>query len=237
MFLIVALIAAIFFFMRGSGGLGFSIGSSQATSVPPPQGTIIAPQASNAQTEATAISGVSKVLNAVPVVGTVLGSAFNAISGNLLAASEQRRKLAINENSAVAAAVPGWDQAMTQIQLAYNNGTITATQAQQLVDAAWSNYWNEVSPVIQPGRNGCQSGSVTQIPSNTCAGSWGAACCVGYANLLKGGQSIKAAIAATENSGKQAIASIPQVFASKYGGINRPGYTLTFIRPSSLFGL
>lgn len=134
----------------------------------------------------------------------------------------------------MAQAVPGWDQAVTQIVNAYNNGQLTAAQVGQAIDAIWQNYWSEVGPQIQPGRNGCQSGQVTQ-PSTVsfCGGTtYGAACCVGYDDLKNSNNNMKFAVQQADNTGKPTPAAILAVFASKYGGINRPAYTVTFIRPS-----
>jgi hypothetical protein len=193
--------------------------------------------------------GVSMALNAVPIVGPVLSSVFSAISGGLLQASAARAKAAVNENSAVAAAVPGWDQGVRQVVAAYNAGQLTAAQVQQFFavpqvnDATvpsgqgllWKNFWNECGPQIQSGRNGCQSGTVTQ-PNNAsfCSGSYGASCCVGYDDLKNSSVNLLRALAQAEaNPGRPFSASVLIVVASKYGGINRPAYTVTFQKPVS----
>lgn len=192
----------------------------------------------------TAIKTANLALNAIPVVGPALSAVAQALTSWLQAQSQKRAKEAIDENTAVAAAVPGWDQAMYQIQTNYNNGGLSAAQATALVDLAWTNYWQECGPKIQPGRNGCQGGTMSKQQADTqfpglkqCSGSWGAACCVGYSDLANGAASVKAAIAQTDNNGAPAVANIPAVFGSKYGGANRPQYTLTFVRPSSAFTL
>lgn len=196
------------------------------------------------QNQFAAIQASNTALNAIPIVGPAVAAVANLITGSLKAASQKRAQEATSENSAVAAAVPGWDQGALQIQNAYNGGQISATQAATLIDQLWQNYWNECGPKVQPGRNGCQSGQMPksqadqQFPGmKQCSGSWGAACCVGYADLANGANSIKAALTQTENTGSPAVASIPAVFASKYGGTNRAAYTLTFTRPSTTFSL
>ena len=239
---IVAAIIAFFFLSRQGG---FSLGGSTygGSALPPPPATPVAPTVGNTlQNENQAATAAGNARNAIPIVGPALSQTFTAIKNALFQASAQRAKLAINENVAVGNAVPGWDAAMTQVQTGYNNGSLSASQAAQLVDLAWANYWSEVGNAIQPGRNGCQSGSLSkqqadkQFPGlKQCSGDWGAACCVGYAALANGAVNIKAAIALTENSGKSAPAYITSISASKYGGINRAAYTLTFTRPSSVF--
>ena len=94
------------------------------------------------------------------------------------------------------------------------------------------NFWNEVGPQIQPGRNACKSGTVVQNksgPSYCGTSGYGAACCVGYDDLDNSNINMKYAVNHAANTGKATPASILPVFASKYGGINRPGYTVTFV--------
>ena len=220
-----------------SGGLAPSSG-------PPPVAVQAAATTTANAGTFTAIKTANLALNAIPVVGPALSAVAQALTSAFQAASQQRAKQAVSENTAVAAAVPGWDQAMYQIQTNYNNGGLSAQQAIQLVDLAWTNYWAETAPKIQPGRNGCQGGTLTKAQADTqfpgtaqCSGSWGAACCVGYADLANGMNSIIAAIQQTDSTGEASVASIPAVYASKYGGTNRPAYTLTFTRPNPVFTL
>jgi hypothetical protein len=186
-----------------------------------------------AQSAISALSTVGSTASAIGKALPIVGAAVAGILAVFQAESAKRAKQATSENSAVAAAVPGWDQNVTVIVNAYNSGQITAAQVSTAIDAIWKNYWSEVGPQIQPGRNGCQSGAVTQ-PSTVsfCGGStYGAACCVGYDDLKNSNNNMKAAVASADKSGKPTPAIILPVFASKYGGINRPQYTVTFIRP------
>jgi hypothetical protein len=201
-------------------------------------------EASGAVSALTSLKAVTKLTNAIPIIGPALGTIFQTLISAFAAESAKRAKEAISENNAVANAFPGWDRSMLAIQQAYNNGGISRAQAFTLVDIAWQNYWNEVTPQIQPGRNGCAGGTMSKTQADQqfpgllqCSGSWGAACCVGYADLANGAASIKAAITQTDNTGSPAVASIPAVYASKYGGANRASYTLTFIRPTAVFSL
>jgi hypothetical protein len=190
---------------------------------------------STASSALRAVGAAGGLVKAVPVVGAIIGGLIDAFA----AASAKRASQARDENSAVAAAVPGWDQAMAQIAQYYNSGQLSATDVNNAVDAIWQNFWNETGPRIQPGRDGCQSGKVVQAPTQTfCGGkTYGAACCVGYDDLKNSNNNVKNAVKQTENTGAPANAYILPVFASKYGGINRPGYTLTFKKSQPLFRL
>jgi hypothetical protein len=104
----------------------------------------------------------------------------------------------------------------------------------QLLSAIMANYWQEVGPVIQAGRNGCQGGAIAPqfpIPVNYCEGSIGAACCVGFADLQTGANNVEWAINQNQNTKKPTPALIPQIYGSKYGGIARVAYTVTLSAP------
>lgn len=200
--------------------------------------------------ETTTVSAVGASLNFVPFVGPALSAAFSVIAGGLMAASAKRAAAARNENQAVAAAVPGWDQGMAQTVNAYNSGQITLSEVYQLImvpqsndstipsgqGVLWKAFWQECGGQIQAGRNGCQSGTVIQgsTQSFCSGGSYGASCCVGYDNLKNSSvYAMQAAKAADAGGGSVTSKLFPTVFASKYGGINRNGYTVTFKKPSA----
>jgi hypothetical protein len=231
----IGIIAVIGYFLYSRGGLasvGLSVPSSTGV-VAPPSGVVI--QGSGTldaaqQNEFAVVQASNTALNAIPVVGPAVAAVANVLTSSLKAASAARAKQATTENAAVALAVPGWDQAIAQIVAAYNNGGLSASQTVTLIGQAWQNYWSEVGPKIQPGRNGCQSGAVTQ-PSGVsfCGGTtYGAACCVGYDDLKNSNNNMVYAVNQAANTGKPTPAVILAVFASKYGGINRPQYTVTF---------
>jgi hypothetical protein len=188
--------------------------------------TTAATSAANAAALAGTLS--QSVATAIPIIGAVFAATISAFA----AASAQRAKQATSENQAVGQEVPLWDQRTSQIVNLYNSGQVTAGQAKQLIDASFQAYWTAVTPAIQPGRNACQSGAV--IPSSTQSDcnrpGYGAACCVGFDNLNNSNNYMKAAITQTENTGAPANAVIVAVFASKYGGVNRPQYVVTFTR-------
>jgi hypothetical protein len=263
--LIIGGLFVLYEVMSKSGG-GTGLLGALTTAPAPAQPTIALPglqttQAvvaapSNTQSLQEESQGVSAALNFIPVAGPMLASAFNAISGGLIAASAKRAAAARSENAAVAAAVPGWDAGVRQVVAAYNAGQLTLAELYQFMavpqsnDASlpstagvlWSNYWNETGPQIQAQRNGCQTGTVKQPTGvSFCSGSYGASCCVGYDDLKNGAVYVMQAAKKAEASPGVAVTStqIPQVFGSKYGGINRPGYMVTLKKPatSSLFAL
>lgn len=220
----------------------------QAVSAP---GYTLAPAGGGPGGSTTLIgSSVGVGLGFVPIVGPALSAAYNAIFGSLMAASAKRAAQARNENSAVANEIPQWDAAVDQIATAYNNGSISADEAYQLLacpqtrqqgvnnypnGAVWLSYWRVVGPQVQPGRNACQSGNAPHQPPLThCSGGYGAGCCVAYDDLDNGQLYVVWAIQQAEQTG-QAVTSkmIPTVYGSKYGGINRPGYSITVRKPVS----
>jgi hypothetical protein len=260
MFMLVGALIAIIVLVR-SGGTGFTnimgSGGAPGTTTYVPPAMIVAPSIAVSPQElqqemqlgtssiaastsvASALVGSGGVLsnlassgvaNSVPIIGAALSSVMSV----MMAASAKRAKQATSENQAVATAVPYWDKNIANIVSLYNTGQINNVGAASLIDSAWSCYWSEVTAQIQPGRNGCNGGSVTQGPTQTfCGGkTYGAACCVGYDNLKNSNIYMKAAIAQNWNTGKPTPAVIVAVFASKYGGINRPQYTVTFSHPS-----
>jgi hypothetical protein len=188
-------------------------------------------------------SAGSSLAGAVPIVGGV----FSAIFGALMAASAKRAAEAKNENAAVAAAVPGYDNGVTQIVAAYCDGQITEAETETLLNQLMVNYWSEVTPQIQPGRNGCSGGTscpgpanpnssmnvATTAPRTYCSGSIGAACCVGCSNLQLGVSNMEYAVRQADANGGSVKALIPQVFPSKYGGTARAQYMVIFTKPSA----
>lgn len=251
MMLLIVIIVG-FLFLKNSS-LSASLFGGAASGTAPytivPQGINVAPSGNTTQLQVTAASGInaglgaaqaalktasSSLATAIPIIG----AAFSAISSALIQASAKRRQQAVSENQAVAAAIPGWDQAITQIANGYNNGSISAQQAIQLIEQQWALYWSEVSGVIQPNRNGCRSGTVTQPKGvSFCGGDYGAACCVGYDDLRNSSNNLEYALQQTDSTGKPAVASILPIFASKYGGTNRQGYIVTVTRLASIFSI
>lgn len=256
------LVIVVLFLLAKSGALA-SLGVSLPTSsVYSPPATVIAPsfQPINSQAIGSTINTATSALSSLTSSGgalsnlasstvsqsiPIVGAAIGAIAGVFIAQSQQRAKQAVSENQAVAAAIPGWDAFIKAIVANYNNGSINSNGVTQLLDQAMSNYWSEVTPQIQPGRNGCSGGSncptsanpnsggatATTASSTYCSGDIGAACCVGCSDLALSVANLKWTATTVDKTGGPGVAFVQLVSASKYGGVNRPSYTVTFIRP------
>jgi hypothetical protein len=218
-----------------------------------------------ASTIAKTLGAAAPALNAIPVIG----AAFAALTSILLAESKKRAQEAVNENQAVDAAIPAWDAAIQQCVQLFNSGQITLTQLGQVIGTPrtqkyfgvpvgmlWNNFWTEVGPQVQPGRNGCKSGTVTQpgdsssTPQGTsfCTGSYGAGCCIAYGDmdnsmgnpnngLCKGntpGQLcvIQAAQMAAKNPNIAFTAVVLPIYSSKYSTYARGSYQVTLCAPA-----
>src|SRR5271166_5533183 len=182
----------------------------------------------------SAIQASNAALNFIPVVGPAISAVASLVAGSLIKASAARAAAARSENAAVGAAVPGWDAALDQVISNYNAGKIQASDVQQFLAVPqsndtsvasgqgllWVNFWKEVGPQVQPGRNGCQSGSVVQGQTSFCGGTtYGAGCCVAYDDLKNSSVNVLRALNQTEATGAPVKASILIVVASKYGGV------------------
>jgi hypothetical protein len=193
--------------------------------------------------EGQAGSSVAQAANAIPVAGPIISTAINAILGPLLGASKARAQAATNENAAVAGLIPQFDQQIAAIFAAVNNGTLTPAQASTAMDQVIAAYWVNVTPHIQAGRNGCNSGA--SMPSFTgsnagaqqggacgvngyygCTGmsSWGAACCVG-STLMASVANLKWLLAQPAGGSAQVCQIIGN---AKYGGASRAGYRVSY---------
>lgn len=179
--------------------------------------------------------------NGPNVAGAITGAlgAAGAVFSALWQAHQLRARQATSENQAVNAGVQGVDAAIRAVNAAYNSGAASPAQCVAALQQILTNWWAEVVPVIQPGRNGCNSGS--QCSGLQCGGSVGAACCVGCGNIAgnNGAPSpfsgqisgtaywgIQGAIAVISMGGGQSY--MPTVFGSSYGGQQRNGYWLTW---------
>jgi hypothetical protein len=202
---------------------------------------------SGAASVGSAAAAAPASFSALGLTGAAAGAAvagigvIATIGAAMLAAHEQRKKQATTENAAVNQGVQEFDVNMKQINAAYNSRQIDAQSAISLLQTALSYYWQLVTPVIQPGRNGCQGGAVCS--GLTCGGDVGAACCVGCGNLAGNNGTpspfvgeapgstpvywgAQGTIAVLQNGGGQVY--YPTVFASSYGGQTRTGYYLTW---------
>lgn len=234
-------------------GIGSRISSASPGQIPP---VVIPPSAvpSQVMIGSTAVDAAGiqvgsmgldaglKALNVVPVVGQIASAAFQAISGIFLAGHIQRQKEAISENAAVDNFITrGFDPGIAKVVNAYNYGQVTGQESVTLLDMLWKHYWAEVSGQIQPGRNGCNSGAgidyspghpPTGGPSQHCAGSWGAACCIGAEVIGSSIGRLQQAIATVEQRGGSQTVVISKVYPSKYSRYTRESYPVTVQRPS-----
>jgi len=170
-------------------------------------------------------------------IGAGVGAVIGIIAG-LLGKHALRAKQARNENSAVNIGVSGFDSDLKQIQQAFKSGQISAQDAIQAIEqTAMPGYWTVVTPQIQPGRNGCNSGA--SCPPDTsaqgvqpCHGNIGAACCVGCYQLepsITGPSGVLAALSGqSQSKGGPYTADIHIVAGSSYGASTRGAYTLDF---------
>jgi hypothetical protein len=192
----------------------------------------------------TILKALSVGANVVPIVGQVV-SALAAITAALLSAHNARIKQARDENSAMNLGVQGYDQGLATINNYFVTRQITAVEAIQLVQTVMANYWAEVNPHIQPGRNGCAGGALcppAKAGVNPCTGSIGAACCVGCYNLVGSSEAQSTPQGMMFGGALGTIAVLQQgggtvyyteVYGSKYGGVQRNAYTLAWVQSSA----
>jgi hypothetical protein len=175
-------------------------------------------------------------------IGAVVAGVSSLISG-LAQGHKIRMQQATDENSAMNLGVQGYDQSLQAINAAYVARQINAVEAIQLVQTVMQNYWAEVTPHIQPGRNGCQGGSSCPpwpASGNGCSGSIGAACCVGCYDLAGGPEPANFSGYGTMYFGIMGTIAVLQqgggtvyyqpVVGSKYGGRQRNAYTLQWVQ-------
>jgi hypothetical protein len=230
----------------GTVTLPTPVSGSVAAPIVTPSNTAVVQSNINSQETQTAaeLTAFGAGLNTIPVVGPAVAAVYSAVAGALVAASKKRAQEAVNENQAVDAAIPPWDAAIVQTLGLYANGSITYAQLSQLlgtpktdtyyqtgIGLCWNNYWSEVGPQVQPGRNGCKSGSVVATTS-FCGGSYGAGCCIAYDDM---DNSLYAIFQALQQSiaqpGVPITAKVLPIAASKYSTFSRGAYTVQVITP------
>lgn len=207
-----------------------------------------------AATVGTAAAATPASFAAIGLSGAAAGAALAgvgvvaAIAVALWQAHEVRKKQATSENAAMNLGVQGYDEGLRQINQAFNSRQISASDAITLLNQVWQQFWQLVTPVIQPGRNGCSGGaSCPPWPTggNGCSGNIGAACCVGcYALAGDQGQAVqfpgqssplRFGIAGTIRTLQEGggVVYYQEVYSSKYGGKDRPAYTLVWSQISA----
>lgn len=177
-------------------------------------------------------------------IGAAVGAVIGIIAG-LFAAHDARAAGAKNENSAVAALIPAFDQGLQAIFQQANGGTISAAEAIQACQSLIQTWWTQISPYQSgPGRadaSGHGANCGTPVPGSPCTGMVGghfcdksctAGCCVGCQDLQ---DTIDQAIAVFQNGGGTVTACT--VAGDKYGLTARPSYTLTYAPPAGAAGV
>lgn len=176
------------------------------------------------------MAAVPIALEGIKVVTGIVSKIFGGMA--------LRAKQAANENSALQQVVQGFDQAIQQVSQELNQGAISLADAQSEIASIWSWYWGSLTPIIQPNRNGCSSGSACPrdarqyastngVPSGYCSGNIGASCCVGCGPIRLSLDSISDVLA--QGGGTAKIAGI---VGDHYGLQTRQAYTLDFRPPS-----
>jgi len=178
------------------------------------------------------------------LTGGPVGAVVAGVSSLIGSFAQHSARLAgaKTENQALVQVIPAFDADLQQIVQAYNNGQVSASQAVaalQKVDASIKAYL--MAQVGKPGTAWSESVGI----SGKCNSSCTAGCCIYYGDL---GPPLSLAMLALGGSGThwgandpriQVGASgvtiqVPQVYASKYGGSNRSGYSIVILnRPGS----
>lgn len=165
------------------------------------------------------------------VAGVGLGA--DLIMG-LLAKHDARVTAAKEENAATNQAVLAMDKDIKTIVNAANAGDIDEVTAMVLLNDVNLWYWQFVTPFQMGSKHG--NTCIPQFPDNTncfadtanpCAGKdCTAACCLGCNSI---GPSLSRVYAIFKNHG--GTATICKVYPSKYGGVDRESYTVTYTPP------
>ena len=179
---------------------------------------------------------------AAPALVPVVVKAFSSVTSLLLGAHIARLKAAQSENAALATIIDPYDQDVKYIVSAYNSGQATAAQciqALQTIDAKVYAYLK--GGVQKSGTAWSDASGMAGKCDKTCT----AGCCVYFGDLGPPLSLLQIAMGGagskwgkndprfSEQPGGYVI-TVPQVFASKYGGVNRPSYTLSVLKRATL---
>lgn len=204
-------------------------------------GPIAAKATTGILTSTGAIAATSAL---IPIIGIGIGLVTALIAG-FWSAHEARAKGAKTENAQVSSAVQAFDQTMKAIFAAANSSdpaqNISAAQAIQAVENAYSQFWNGVCSFTKgPGRAdtsncGANCGGPTST-SAPCAGMpYGhkcdkdctVSCCVGCQDIKP---SVDMAVAVFSAGG--GTVQICNVAGDSYGLSSRGSYSLTYTAPT-----
>lgn len=160
-------------------------------------------------------------------VGLLIG-----IIGSLFAAHAARAAGAKNENEAVNAYLPAFDQALQTIFQQANAGQISVADAISACQSVMAQWWQNMAPYqTGPGRSDCSHGGTNcgcsdpYCKNKACT----AGCCVGCFALMPSIQNCIAAFSSPTGGSAQIL----QVYGSGYGAKARSAYTLTYTPPTA----
>lgn len=163
--------------------------------------------------------------------------AVSAISSLLLGQHAARLKGAQTENAAIPPAVQAFDQDLAEILQAVNSGAATPSQAIAALQKVDQDIYNNLKALVgKPGTAWSDSAGMAGKCDKTCT----AACCVYHGDLgpvlsvsqiALGGPGGKWGASDPRLSGR--TVHVPTVYGSKYGGVNRPGYDITWNPPAT----
>jgi hypothetical protein len=181
--------------------------------------------------------------------GGPVGCAAGAIKGVIssviseLAQHTARLKNAKNENAAIVGVYDPFDADVAEMVSAFNNGTASASDVAQAAADVNSNIVNFMYGVGGKKVPGVAWDSNVGM-SGKCNKQCTAACCVYFGdigpvlsmiNVAMGGPGFGWGINDPRyhaGSGGSVSIDVPEIFASKYGGRDRKGYSITFTPPA-----
>lgn len=187
---------------------------------------------------------------AAPTLGASLATAgissaigiIGSIGGALLAAHTARLKAAQSENAAVATIIAPYDADIRNIVNAYNSGQATAAQCVAALQQMDQNIVAYLKSGVKASGTAWSDATGSQ---GKCDKTCTAGCCVYYGDLGPPLSLLQIAMGGGGNSLWQQndprfseqpggyVITVPQVFASKYGGTNRPSYTLQVLKKAT----
>lgn len=168
--------------------------------------------------------------------------AISLIGGALLAAHTARLKAAQSENAAVATIIAPYDADIRNIVNAYNSGQASAAQCIAALQQMDQNIVAYLKSGVKASGTAWSDATGSQ---GKCDKTCTAGCCVYYGDLGPPLSLLQIAMGGSGNSLWQQndprwseqpggyVITVPQVFASKYGGTNRPSYTLQVLKKAT----
>jgi hypothetical protein len=173
---------------------------------------------------------------AAPAIISGVAKAGSALLGALLAAHKARLAGAKTENAAVAQVIAPFDDFVKQAVQYYNTGQVDASTFINYVSQFDATLYSYMKSFV--GHAGTAWNDQTGM-AGKCDKTCTAACCVYFGDL---GPVLSNLITAAGGKGKWgandprlsvqaggAVIQVPEVFASKYGGVDRKGYQITLL--------